>query len=72
MQNDKVKQLAEKSGLLFERDYLRYEEKQFAEMIVQECIDTMLARGKRYAHPSAGEYQARLFESAIRQHFGIK
>jgi hypothetical protein len=72
MQNDKVKELAEKSGLLFERDYLRYEEKQFAEMIIRECIDAMYKRGEEYAHPSAGFYQSETFSQAIKEHFGIK
>jgi hypothetical protein len=34
---DTIFRLAEESGLIFERDYLRYEEIRFAELIAQEC-----------------------------------
>jgi hypothetical protein len=36
--NERIKELAEESGLVFGRDYLRYEELKFAELIIKECI----------------------------------
>jgi hypothetical protein len=43
----------------------------FAELIIQECIDTMYKRGETYAYPSAGFYQAKTFSEAIIKHFGV-
>jgi hypothetical protein len=37
LQNELIKKLAEQAGLVFERDYLRYEELKFAELIISEC-----------------------------------
>ena len=48
----------------------RYTDK-LAELIIQECIDTMYKRGETYAYPSAGFHQAKTFSEAIIEHFGV-
>jgi hypothetical protein len=60
LQNERIKELAEQSGLVFERDYLRYEELLFAELIVKQCMTIAIQNG------------AGLTAQAIAQHFGVE
>jgi hypothetical protein len=52
-------------------DQLKRYTDRLAELIIQECVDTMYKRGETYAYPSAGFYQAKTFSDAIIEHFGI-
>ena len=81
--NKRIKKIANKAGIGYLYDYSEdghavvcnlTEIEKFAELVIQECIDTMHKRGKKYAHPSAGEYQAKTFSEAIIKHFkkGLK
>jgi hypothetical protein len=59
LQNEqRIKELAEQSGLMFERDYLRYEELLFAELIIRKCAELV-------------EYNLKNSGRDIRKHFEI-
>jgi|LakMenEpi03Aug12_release.lakeMendotaPanAssembly.Ray.scaffolds.fasta_scaffold6186008_1 hypothetical protein len=49
--NEQIKNLAIKSGLLFQRENLSYEEKKFAELIIQECA--RIARATQFPDTDA-------------------
>jgi hypothetical protein len=59
------------NGPFTPEEFIKFTDK-FAELIVQECIDTMYKHGEKYAHPSAGFYQAKTFSEAIMKHFGVE
>ena len=44
----------------------------FAELIVQECVQTCINEGKTYEIESAGEYSSNLYATAIKKHFGVE
>jgi hypothetical protein len=66
MNNDKLNELAIKAGLISEEDgkftrtYLNYEEKKFAELIVEECMSYM----------EDGDIDFAKF--MIKKHFGVE
>ena len=45
---------------------------EFAELIIQECVQACINEGKTYALKSAGEYASNLYATAIRKHFGVE
>ena len=77
MKNEKITELGIKSGLIseeyssFDRTYLRYEEKRFAEEIIQECIRACIKEGETFEVESAGDYSSNLYATAIKKHFGV-
>jgi hypothetical protein len=78
MNNDKLNELAIKAGLISEEDgkftrtYLNYEEKRFAELILQECFQACMNEGASYEEKAAGAYQSNLYVTAIKRHFGVE
>lgn len=66
--NEEIKRLAIRSGLLFQRDKLSYEEQQFAELIVRRCLDKIENEALQYAEPV---WAVELLND-IKDHFGIK
>jgi hypothetical protein len=76
--NKRIKELAEESGLVFGRDYLRYEELKFAELIVRECIDKIETYSIPVGNSSSGElacewtYDAlKEIRDDIKEHFAL-
>jgi hypothetical protein len=61
--NEQIKNLAIKSGLLFQRENPSYEEKKFAELIVWECIQAV---------DNVGGYNEEFHMNAIKEHFGVE
>ena len=45
---------------------------EFAELIVQECVQACINEGKTYEVESAGEYASNLYATAIKKHFGVE
>jgi hypothetical protein len=66
--NEEITQLAIKSGLLFQRDKLSYEEQKFAELIVLRCLDKIENEAFQYSEPV---WAVELLND-IKDHFGIK
>ena len=69
--NERIKELAEQSTSIVEMvgSYVNFDKKQFAELIVRECIEV--------AHPKltdVGEWAAgmRLVQKRLKQHFGVE
>jgi hypothetical protein len=80
MNNDKLNELAIKAGLIsvedgkFTRTYLNYEEKKFAELIVQECIGIAHDHQFTQSHPSriTGCRGAGMVAYKISRQFGVE
>lgn len=79
MKNEKITELGIKSGLIseeyssFDRTYLRYEEKRFAEEIIQECASVV-----ENLSPGYNDYRNQIEDAfrrdcveKIKQHFGV-
>lgn len=66
--NEEIERLAIKSGLLFQRDKLSYEEQKFAELIVFRCLDMIENEAFQYSEPV---WAVELLND-IKDHFGIK
>jgi NADH:ubiquinone oxidoreductase subunit D len=67
LQNELIKQLAEQAGLVFERDYLRYEELQFAELIINQCIDKIETYRIPVGNSSSGELACEWTYDALKE-----
>jgi hypothetical protein len=76
--NEQIKNLAIKSGLLFQRENLSYEEKKFAELIIQECAEQIKTQGISASSEDYGDYEigfnAGLFHAlrTTKEHFGVE
>lgn len=74
--NDRIQKLAGQcwshyiNGVLID-GHLHFDQKKFAELIIQECIDVIYKQEKI---PEGYSYAkgASIHETAIRQHFGVK
>jgi hypothetical protein len=63
--NEQIKNLAIKSGLLFQRENLSYEEKKFAELIIRECAEAC----EKNSYLALNAWQR---AKQIREHFGVE
>jgi hypothetical protein len=74
--NERIQLLAEQAGYLPDMFGIGHwdmpECKKFAELIVQECIQSIQNEGQTYEHLDAGEFQANNFSQAVKQHFGVE
>jgi hypothetical protein len=66
--NEEIQRLGVRSGLLFQRDKLSYEEQKFAELIVLRCLDMIENEALQYSEPV---WAVELLND-IKDHFGIK
>ena len=84
--NERIRQLADEAGAVWKEQRPRFTNsnnpidlpvsanrdlEKFAELIVLECVQACINKGKIYEVKSAGEYQSAIFADAIKQHFGI-
>lgn len=82
--NDRIKNLAEQSGFVLWKDEAwrpaqvidwgcSYDDEleKFAKLLLNECVQACINKGKTYEVKSAGEYQSAAFADAIKQHFGV-
>ena len=69
--NEQIKNLAIKSGLLFQRENLSYEEKKFAELIIRE-YETLLPEICPWDGPKDSPMKGWHVQFVARKHFGIE
>lgn len=82
--NARIKELAEQAGFVMwagegwnPGDTIdwscRYDDefKKFTELLVKECAQACIDKGKTYEVKLAGEYQSATFADAINKHFGV-
>ena len=68
--NERIKELAEQCHHPYSEHQIDLEK--FAELIIKECVQACINKGDEYEYKTAGQYQAELFSSAIKQHFGVE
>jgi len=84
--NERIQTLAKQAGVVWKEQLPRFTNtnnpidfpvsanrdlEKFAELIVEECVQACINKGKTYEVKLAGEYQSAIFADAIKQHFGI-
>jgi hypothetical protein len=69
--NEQIKNLAIKSGLLFQRENLSYEEKKFAELIIRE-YETLLPEICPWDGPKDSPMKGWHVQFVARKHFGVE
>lgn len=72
--NDRTHELWRECVLKHTKDPMNWQTvaDEFAELIIQQCVQACINEGKTFEVQSAGDYSSKLYATAIKKHFGVK